>query len=367
MHLVDLRVGGAQHSALDLAVGLQAAGHDVVLATGPGPLAPIAADRRLRHLDLPGEPHPSSEAARALQAVVAAERPEVVLSFGPWATLEAVGAGVPVVAWHPSANLPPESPRTTPVIARRRDVIDAADGRNPLVVDLPAPVDCVYNDGAVPPADLGPGPVAVLVTRLVREQKAAGLELAIRAASLGRWRLVIVGDGGFRPEVVALAEGRPVELRDEVADPRPLYAAADVVLGLGTSVVRGLAAGRPAVVLGPNGEAMPVDEGTLPALQATGWLATGDRATPEELSALVEAVLADPFDARAAVAAERDPTVVVPEVVRVLEWAVAHPPSRTAARVDVARSWATWLGRKYGGRWYRRARWHVRRLVRSDA
>jgi hypothetical protein len=235
------------------------------------------------------------------------------------------------------------------------------------VVDLPAPVDASYNDGSVEPADLGPGPVAVLVTRLVEEQKAAGLELAIRAAASASWRLVVVGDGGLRPDVEAwIAElgGGAVTLVDEVADPRPFYAAAAVVLGLGTAVLRGMAMGRPAVVLGPEGEAMPVTDRTIPSLRATGWLATGDPVTPAELRALVDEALVAPGPevGRTAVLAERDPAVVVPEVVGVLAWAVAHPPSRTAVRLDAARSWATWVVRTYGGRWYRRVRWHVRRL-----
>jgi hypothetical protein len=367
LHLVDLRVGGAQHAALDLAVGLQAAGHDVVLATGPGPLEPLVPDRGLRRVGLPGGRHPSRAVTRALGPVVAAERPDVILSFGAWAALEAVAAApdVPVVAWHPSASLPPESPRTTPVIARRQAVLDAARGRNPFVADLPAPVDPAYNHPDVEPADLGPGPVVDLATRLVREQKAAGIELAIRAAAGAAWRLVIVGDGGLRPDVEAWVDelgGGAVTLVDEVADPRPLYAAADVVLGLGTSVLRGMAMGRPAVVLGPEGQAMPVDELTVPALRATGWLAVGEPATPDQLSALIEAAMADPGDARAEVVAERDPAVIVPKLVPVLERAVREHPSRRAVRVDVARSWATWAVRKYGGRWYRRGRWHVRRL-----
>jgi hypothetical protein len=207
--------------------------------------------------------------------------------------------------------------------------------------------------------------VVVLATRLVREQKAAGIELAIRAAAGATWRLVIVGDGGLRADVEAWADelgGGAVTLLDEVPDPRPLYAAADVVLGLGTSVLRGIAMGRPSVVLGPEGQAMPVDELTIPALRATGWLAVGEPATPEQLSALVEAAMANPGDARATVAAERDPAVIVPQLVPVLERAIAERPGPATVRLDVARSWTTWAVRKYGGRWYRRGRWHVRRL-----
>jgi glycosyltransferase involved in cell wall biosynthesis len=371
LHLVDLRVGGAQHATIDLAVGLHAAGHEVTLAAGPGPLESVAADRDVALRSLPGGPHPSRVAVGAVRGVIADVDPEVVIALGPWAAMESVAAspGRPVVAWHPSATLPPESPRTTPVIARRPAVLDAARRRNPFVVDLPAAVDCSYNhpgvDGTAFRSD-GEA-LVVLVTRLAKEQKAEGLDLSIRAvarlAERRPVRLLIVGDGGFRPEVeamVAAEGGGAVTLLDEVPDPRPVYAAADVVLGLGTSVLRGMAMGRPAIVLGPEGQAVAVAESVVPDLVATGWLASGGPSSPDALAALIEDLLDAPEPAatvgRAAVLAERDIPRIVEQLEPVLARAVDEPPSRAAARRDVLRSWTGWWVRKYGGRYGRKAR-----------
>jgi glycosyltransferase involved in cell wall biosynthesis len=307
---------------------------------------------------------------------------DVVLAFGPWAVMEAVtGAslrrGVPVVAAYPSQTLPPDAPRTTPVVARRTAVLEAARRRNPLVADVPAAVDTTYNhpgiDGSAFAAEHGVDGAAlvVLVTRLSWEQKAAGIATTLAAADLlaGRRavRVVIVGDGSLRAEVEARA-GASVRLVGERVDPRPAYAAADVVLGLGTSVLRGMAIGRPCIALGGEGQARVVEDGSIPALVANGWSAPGDPVTPVELADLVEALLDDPERAAAAAAAgrravmeERDGDRVAELVVPVLAAAVADPPGRAAVAVDVARSWVGWWLRLWGGRLWRRVRFRLRR------
>ncbi len=384
LHLDNLRVGGAQHSSLDLAVALADAGHDVVLAAGPGPLADLADARGLRRHPLPGEPHPSRQAARALTEVVDRERPDVVLTMGPWAAMEAVtGPGlrrrIPVVAAYPSAELPPDAPRTTAVIARRRAVLDAARGRNPLVADVPATVDAAYNRPGHPDVDAesfrrehgAPGAALLLLaTRLVTEQKAAGIELVLDAvevlAAERPVRLVVLGDGSQR-ERLAARGGPATVFVGEQADPRAGYAAADVVLGLGTSVLRGAAIGRPCVALGNDGQAVVVDESSVAALTATGWLAPGQPVSPEALAVVIGSLLEDPVRAaasaaagRAAVLAERDGPRVLDALLPVLEEAAA--PGRTAMAIDVTRSWAGWWVRLHGGRLYRKVRYQYRQL-----
>ena len=380
LHLDNLRVGGAQHSTIDLAAGLARAGHDVALAAGPGPLEPVADERGIRRIALPGPPHPGRAASRAVTAAVDEFGPEVVLAVGAFAAMESVAGaglarGVPVVAAYPSDELPPHVPRTTAVVGRRRAVLDAARGRNPLVVDVPAAVDTTYNhpgiDGSAFRAEHGLDGAAlvVLVTRLSREQKAVGIHTALAAAEVlaarRPCRLVVVGDGGLRADVEQAA-GPAVRVLGELVDPRPAYAAADVVLGLGTSVLRGMAQARPAIALGADGEAVVVDEGSIPALVPTGWLATGAPVSPEGLADLVESLLDDPARAaaaseagRAAVVAERDGDRVAELVEPVLAAMIADPPSRLVVAVDVARSWTGWWVRLHRRRLGRRIRYRL--------
>src|SRR5690606_25615460 len=155
----------------------------------------------------------------------------------------------------------PFVPRTVPLLVgtdelRRRCL---AEGRAPVRL-LEPPVDVEANapgvDGAPFRRALGIAPESVLlvvVCRLVRELKLEGLLTACRVVGgLVREgvdvRLVIVGDGAARPQVEeaaaranAEARVRAVQLTGELHDPRPAYAAADVVLGMGGSALRGMA------------------------------------------------------------------------------------------------------------------------------
>jgi glycosyltransferase involved in cell wall biosynthesis len=381
LHLDNLRVGGAQHSTIDLAVALGRAGHEAVLAAGPGPLEALVDERGVPRIVLPDAPHPGRAAVRALTAAVDEMRPDVVYSVGPWAAMEAVAGpgltrGVPVVAAYPSEHLPPDAPRSTPVVARRAGVLDAARGRNPLVEDLPAAVDTTYNhpgiDGRGFRREHAPagGSLVVLVTRLSSEQKAAGIHTTLAAAEVlaarRPLRLVVVGDGSLRAEVEAEA-GPSVRLVGELLDPRPAYAAADVVLGLGTSVLRGMAHSRPSIALGSDGEAAIVESTAVPDLVATGWLATGEPVSPEAMADLIETLLDDPERAaasaragREAVVAERDGDRVVELLLPVLS--AASLPSRRALAIDVARSWGGWWVRLHGGRLWRRVRYRLRTI-----
>lgn len=72
-------------------------------------------------------------------------------------------------------------------------------------------------------------------------------------------RLLIVGEGAIRPslqaradEVNAALRRRAVILTGQRLDPRPAYAAADIVIGMGSSALRGLAFAKPVVVVGED-------------------------------------------------------------------------------------------------------------------
>src|SRR5204862_4503234 len=95
--------------------------------------------------------------------------------------------------------------------------------------------------------------LVVAVSRFARVLKQRGLEIAIGAAgrlatsgsAVGRrLRLVLVGDGPAMPDLRALADATNAKAGREVViltgmrpDPRSAYAAADVVLGMGGSLL----------------------------------------------------------------------------------------------------------------------------------
>ncbi len=53
-------------------------------------------------------------------------------------------------------------------------------------------------------------------------------------------------------------------------DPRPAYAAADIVVGMGGSALRGMAFGKPVVVVGERGFSLPLTPATADSLYYKG-------------------------------------------------------------------------------------------------
>ena len=67
--------------------------------------------------------------------------------------------------------------------------------------------------------------------------------------------------------------GRDVVLvTGALLDPRPAYAAADIVIGMGSSALKGMAFGKPLVVQGEQGFWKLLEPATLPIFLAQGFL-----------------------------------------------------------------------------------------------
>jgi len=107
---------------------------------------------------------------------------------------------------------------------------------------------------------------------------------AVRDLSLtgSRVRLLIVGDGRSRPDVshcaaiANTAAGREViTLTGEILDPRPAYAACDIAVGQGGSALRGMAFGKPLVVVGENGFSETLTPASAPLFLNQGWYGLG--------------------------------------------------------------------------------------------
>jgi glycosyltransferase involved in cell wall biosynthesis len=146
----------------------------------------------------------------------------------------------------------------------------------------------------------------VVVCRLVPELKLEGVLTAVDVVGeLARelpLRLTVVGDGTARDAVAsraakanALAGRRAVVLTGELFDPRPAYAAADIMLGMGGSALRSLAFGRPLVVQGEKGfwELLTPDSCGLFLQQ--GWYGVADgTGGAARLATILRALVADP-------------------------------------------------------------------------
>ncbi|MFT4287063.1 glycosyltransferase [Nocardioides sp.] len=323
--LAGLALGGCQINAVDLGRTLRAAGHDVSLfavadetvtrsvTTSVVPYAEAAG------LDI--EILPAGQGlwrtARAIDRLAAAHHSDVVHVFAPWL---ARPLGVAAASWRARAAVETNwtmanafwgSP-AVPLIVGTGAMLAEAAPRRAAVHLMEPPVDAVADR-----PDPGAGrafreahgiadteTLVAVVSRLDREMKAAGIEQAIAAVAAADTplRLVVVGDGDAFADLAAAARRVDTALRrsavvltGSLLDPHPAYAAADIVLGMGGSAIRGLAHGKPVVVLGEDGFLLTYEPDTVPHFRREGFYGHGGRTDPVgELAATLDALAADP-------------------------------------------------------------------------
>jgi L-malate glycosyltransferase len=278
-----LVLGGSSINAIDLAAAARDHGHEVALFAVPGPAAELARRRGIEFIAAPTLkrpfPRPSWPMMRALDGAVRRICPDVLHVWEMPQIYDAyygvhVRRGLPILATNMTMGhmrtIPPEIPLT----AGTPEIVDATrrERRGPVWL-LEPPVDTAADD----PARVDPDPflavhdiprdgtpLVIVVSRLAAIMKLEGIRDAIRAVELldprRSVRLLIAGSGDAYGDVDEHAEAvnarlnrRAVILAGPLDDPRPAYAAADLVLGMGSSALRGLAFGKPTIVLGVHG------------------------------------------------------------------------------------------------------------------
>ncbi|MDF2798197.1 MAG: group 1 glycosyl transferase [Devosia sp.] len=296
-----LEVGGTQVNAIELAAQLRDAhGHDVVLFAVPGPMVELAETKGLRYIPAPSDTGFSPTRMRALYRLARAENPDLIHVWDAPQYLEAVFAvhlwtRVPMVVTSMAMVVNNEFPKSIWTTFGTPDLVAQAarSGRRARLL-LP-PVDTQFNQpdpaqGSAFRSRFGFADsdiVLVTVSRLVRWMKAESLRDTIEAVrTLGRdlpLHFVIVGDGTARAEIEALADevnqelGRnAVQVVGPMLDPRPAYAAADIVIGMGGSALRGMAFAKPVIVVGEQGFSAPFTAETLPDFLHMGIYGLGD-------------------------------------------------------------------------------------------
>ena len=370
----QLVIGGSPINAIDLAAAIGELGHEVIVYALPGPLEEYIVAKGLRYVPAHrrcyrlGVSHILQLAAlvrkEKIDIVHAYEWPPCLDSFlGPGLLF-----GVPIVCTVLSMSVMPIVPRVLPLIMGTEELAEAARATrrgNVSVMEPPidTEADSPANEGAsfrkthgIAPDE----PLVVIVSRLAVDLKLDALHDAIDAidylATCRRLRLIIVGDGEAAPQVRARAAAvnqrhkrEVVSLVGAVLDPRSAYAAADIVVGMGSSALRALAHGKPVVVQGERGFNAPFDALHEPLFFRRGFYGVGD-GTPggPRLAEHLAALLADP--ARRAELGARGREVIVSryslraaaaQLLRIYQEAIAGRLSRSAMLPDAARS--AWL------------------------
>lgn len=295
-------IGGSQLNAIETAAAFRDRGHHVLVVSHPGTLLDRVRQLRLPHilLDARARGRPSPYAAAQLTSLARQHGCDVVHGYEWPPAVEAFAGprlrlGLPAVCTIGSMTVAPFLPRTMPLIVcmdeNKHRALAAGHG---LVTLIEPPVDVRANTPDYDPgtvrADLDiPDhmPLVAVVSRLAPELKLEGLLSACDAvgelaASGTQIHFLIVGDGPVRPLVAEAAAaansragGRVVTFAGQLDDPRPAYAAADVVLGMGGSALRGLAFGKPVVVQGECGFWELLTPESAPLIRRQGWYGLG--------------------------------------------------------------------------------------------
>ncbi|MFB7377116.1 glycosyltransferase family 4 protein [Kitasatospora purpeofusca] len=325
VHLNNLALGGAQLNAVDIARTLRDRGHDPVLfaqgVDGPAPLVEVAAGHGLDVVVAGGPDTPHSEVRRRLGRLAAEHGSQLLHAWEVRAARNSYfGPGrygrIPVVTTFYGIRMLRGLPRHQPLVLGLGALL--GDGRafgHRDVSLIEPPVNTATDapglvDGTAFRRRHGIGDEELLlaiVTRLVPAlEKDAGAELtvdAVRQLDDPRVRLVIVGTGPslepLRARAAAVNEAlgrQAVLVPGQLADPRPAYQGADIVLGMGGSALRGLAFGKPVVVHGAAGYAAVHEPGPLVEPHASRCMygfGDGSR-SPEALAAQLRGLLDDP-------------------------------------------------------------------------
>jgi glycosyltransferase involved in cell wall biosynthesis len=312
-------------NAVELAAAARDRGHEVIVLSKPGPLVATVRKLGIEHVLRVENTRrtPSPGAAAQLIRLVRRRKVDIVHAWEWPSALEAFAGprlclGTPMVCSIMSMAVPSFLPRTVPVTVGTHDLTrQAEDLGYSSVILLEPPVDVTANspdfDASSFRADYGLDTATLLavVCRLAYELKLEGLLAACDAVGElvhagSNVQLAVVGDGPARQEVEEAAEAankragrRVVVLTGQLADPRPAYSAADVILGMGGSALRGMAFGKPLVVQGERGFWELLTPDSAPIFLRQGWYgvgsATNGRASGAlKLQQILQGLLEDP-------------------------------------------------------------------------
>jgi L-malate glycosyltransferase len=317
----DLNIGGSQINAIDLAAEAAAAGHHVLVYGIPGPLVSYIEERGLNFV--PARPlkyRPSPSRIVQLAQIAVRERIDLIHAYEWPPCLDAYfGAGlmleIPVLCTVLSMAVAPFVPASLPLVMGTANLGRAA--RNIQSADvwvLEPPIDVKRDhpgiDGSAYRRANGIGNddfLVVSVSRLALDLKIDALVRAIDAVDLlagpYQLKLIIVGGGPAHSALIERAQlvnrrwGRQVvSLPGSASDPRTAYAAADVVVGMGSSALRALAIGRPVIVQGENAFSEVFGPATFDLFLNQGFYGVAD-AHPgaAHLASQLEGLIVDPM------------------------------------------------------------------------
>jgi len=292
----NLDMGGSQLSAIKMAAAVRRHGHEPIVYAPHGVLEERIAAAGLEHVLAPDTT--DHRAWRRRLAALVAERDIGLVhayEWGPCLDAAFVTAlhRVPVLMSVMSMGVPAFLPRHLPITVGTPELASAQAGLGRTAFLLEPPVDTEAHrvrDVAAARRGLGIGPdelvvsvVSMLTTELEKLQGVlATMVLVDRLAADYPVRMLVAGDGEGLEQVRARAarinagHGRTVvQPLGFLMEPGPAYEAADVVLGMGSSALRGMAYAKPLIVQGEAGFWRLAEPGTVDGFRRHGWFGRG--------------------------------------------------------------------------------------------
>jgi glycosyltransferase involved in cell wall biosynthesis len=309
----QLGMGGSQLNAIEMASAMRGYGHEPVVYSAPGVLTELLRDSDLEWVEAPAPGARGLGWARRLEDVVRRQGIDLIHAYEWRPCLQAAfgsGRRIPLLMSVMSMEVPPFLPTHLPLVVGTPELHQRMLGQGRRAHLLEPPVDMAQyrtTDVAaararwgIPEGALVISMVSMLTTALEKLQGVLeAIRVVDRVAATRHVRLLIAGDGEGREAVERRAAAvnahhgwTVVQVLGFQLDSAPVYEAADIVLGMGSSAIKGLAHAKPLVVSGEAGFWTLVNEHTAPGFLHTGWYGRGGagaRDLAEALNALAEA------------------------------------------------------------------------------
>lgn len=315
----DLEIGGSQINAIDLAAEVAGAGHEVIVYARPGPLVDYVESRGLELS--PARPlryRPAPSRIAQLAVLARRRRLDLIHAYEWPPCLDAyygthLLGGVPLLCTVLSMSVSPYVPPSIPLMMGTEALAEEARSRHRAPVwALEPPIDTAADspdiDGARFRRGLGVADdtlLLVTVSRLAVELKLDALVDAICATDeiAGEFpvELLVVGNGPAGAALRACAarvnrrwQRDVIRFTGGLADPREAYAAADLVLGMGSSSLRAMAMAKPVIVQGERGFAKVFEPSGRDYFLRHGFWGIGDaQPDPGLLASQIRTLLGD--------------------------------------------------------------------------
>lgn len=307
----QLGMGGSQLNAIEMAVAVRRHGHEAVVFAPSGVLCEALEATGVPWIEAPVPSSRNGAWTRRLGQTVKREQIDLIHTYEWRAGLQAAfasGMRTPTLMSVMSMQVPTFLPTHLPLVVGTPGLQERMEAQGRTAYLIEPPVDMNHHATRDEPRarkSLGIGKeevvisvVSMLTTDLEKLQGVlTAISVVDRLAADHPVRLLIAGDGEglatvqTRAEQVNRKHGRQViQAVGFLLEPAPVYEAADIVLGMGSSAIKGLAHSKALIVQGEGGFWKILDESSAEEFMTNGWFGQEGTGVRDLLMALTDLI-----------------------------------------------------------------------------